>query len=378
MKPIQMVDIVSQYQKNLSQLMPLLEEVFQTAAFINGPQVKAFAQELAQFLGDSVIVIPCANGTDALQLAFMELALQVGDEVLVPDFTFISTVEVLKLLGLKPVFVDIDLNTFCICPYAAEKLITPRTKAIVPVHLFGQCAPMEKILELAETYNLYVIEDTAQAIGAEYIFKNGTTKKAGTIAQVGCTSFYPSKNLGCYGDGGAVFTKDAQRAARLQMIANHGQREKYYYETIGINSRLDSLQAAILRVNLQHLPTYTQKRQLVAQFYNQAFEKVEQIVRPSIAPYSTHVFHQYTIRVPAHLRNQLVYYLSDKKIPSAIFYPVPIHQQKPYREPELGDALYPNTIRACQEVLSLPIHPEMEDAQMEYIAEHIIAFFENY
>jgi UDP-2-acetamido-2-deoxy-ribo-hexuluronate aminotransferase len=375
MKPIQMVDIATQYARNYPQLAPLLEEVFRTAAFINGPQVKAFASELKTFLGDDIQVIPCANGTDALQLALMELQLRAGDEVLVPNFTFISTVEVLKLLGLRPIYVDIDPLTFCICPKAAERLITPRAKAIVPVHLFGQCAHIEPLLELAQTYGLYLIEDNAQAMGADYFFADGKSAKAGTIGIIGCTSFYPSKNLGCYGDGGAVFTKDPARAERLQMLANHGQKEKYYYESIGINSRLDSIQAAILRVNLQRLPLYNQKRQAAAQFYNQAFQEIEQLTVPYVAPYTTHVFHQYTLRIANGLREKLIAFLNEKKIPNAIFYPVPIHRQKPYQDNELPDSLYPETIKACQEVLSLPIHPELEEEQQIYIIENIVSFF---
>ncbi len=326
MKKIQMVDLQSQYQKIKSEVDTAILSVIEQANFINGPEVSDFRSDLEKYLNVSH-VIPCANGTDALQIALMSLSLKPGDEVITPSFTYIATTEVIALLGLTPVFVDVLPDTFCIDPSKIEEAITPKTKVIVPVHLYGQCADMDAILEIANKYNLKVIEDTAQAIGADYTHKNGKTSKAGTIGDIGCTSFFPSKNLGCYGDGGAMYTNDVHLASSLKKIANHGQVIKYHHEVVGCNSRLDTIQAAILKIKLPFLDSYCAARQKVAAFYDEAFSEVEQITTPFKAFNTTHVYHQYTIKLLGVDRKELIEYLNSHGIPSMIYYPLPAHKQ---------------------------------------------------
>ncbi len=377
MKKIQMVDLQSQYQKIKSGIDVAINNVIEQANFINGPEVGEFRIQLEKYLNISH-VIPCANGTDALQIAFMALDLKPGDEVITPSFTYIATTEVIALLGLTPVFVDVLPDTFCIDPSKIEEAITPKTKAIVPVHLYGQCADMDSILEIAKKYKLKVVEDTAQAIGAEYFHKDGTVSKAGTIGDIGCTSFFPSKNLGCYGDGGAIFTNDAFLASSLKKIANHGQVIKYHHEVVGCNSRLDTIQAAILKVKLPLLDSYCAERNKVAEFYNNAFKPVSQITIPYISTYSSHVYHQYTIKLNGVNRQELIDYLSDHGIPSMIYYPLPAHKQGMFKSfgKENQDLPITNQLTEC--VLSLPIHTEMELDQLEYITKHIIYFINSF
>ena len=320
------------------------------------------------------MLFPCANGTDALQIALMALGLKEGDEVITANFTFAATVEVIGLLKLTPVFVDVDRDTFNINEKEIKKAITPRTKAIIPVHLFGQCANMEAIMKLAKEHHLHIIEDTAQAIGADYTFSDGTIKKAGTIGTIGTTSFFPSKNLGCYGDGGALFTNDSELAKRLMAIVNHGMYQRYYHDEIGVNSRLDSIQAAVLRIKLRHLDRYSQSRNNAAKYYNQAFKKIQQIEIPNIANNSTHVFHQYTVKLKNVDRTQLQEHLKQKGIPSMIYYPVPLHQQKAYVRPEFDDSNYSITMELCESVLSLPMHTELNEDQLKYITESVKEF----
>lgn len=327
MTPIQMVDLKKQYQHIKQDVDAAIHSVLDSCAFINGKPVEDFAQNLSTYLNVKY-VIPCANGTDALQIALMALGLEPGDEVITPSFTFIATTEVIALLRLKPVFVEVDPKTFCIDPSSIEKAITPKTRAIVPVHLYGQNANMEEIMKIAERHNLYVIEDNAQAIGADYIFSDGTKKKSGTIGTIGCTSFFPSKNLGCYGDGGAIFTNDDNIAARLKMVANHGQSVRYYHDLVGCNSRLDTIQAAVLNVKLKKLDEYIAARQKAAHYYSKTLGVNSKITTPFIAPYTTHVFHQYTILLEGANRNDLNKFLADNGIPSMIYYPVPAHKQK--------------------------------------------------
>ncbi|MDR2122814.1 MAG: DegT/DnrJ/EryC1/StrS family aminotransferase [Flavobacteriaceae bacterium] len=375
MKKIQMVDLVSQYQHIKSQIDTGFEEVLNTAAFINGPQVKSFTQNLEKYLAVKH-VIPCANGTEALQIALMVLDLQPGDEVITSDFTFAATVEVISLLKLNPVLVDVDYDTFTINPEAVRKAITPKTKAIIPVHLFGQCADMEEILKIAEEHNLYVVEDNAQAIGAEYKFKNGDTKKSGTLGTLGTTSFFPSKNLGCYGDGGAIFTHDDNLAHRIRGIVNHGMYKRYYHDEIGVNSRLDSLQAAVLNTKLPLLDSYNEKRRKAADFYDQAFINHPNLIVPARAEeYSTHVFHQYTLKVINADRNALQQYLSEKDIPAMIYYPVPLRKQKAYDNGNYNDADFPVTNQLIDQVISLPMHTELDEEQLEYITNSVLSFF---
>jgi dTDP-4-amino-4,6-dideoxygalactose transaminase len=374
MKKIQMVDLVGQYQAIKDEIAPPLQNILDTAAFINGPEVKAFEAELAQYLNVKH-VIGCANGTDALQVAMMALGLQPGDEVIVPDFTYIATVEVIALLRLQYVVADVDYDTFNLNIDSLRKAITPKTKAIVPVHLYGMCSNMEQILQVAREHNLFVIEDNAQAIGAEYTFSDGRKQFAGTMGNVGTTSFYPSKNLSCYGDGGALFTNDDELAAKLRMIANHGQNRRYYFDAVGVNSRLDSIQAAILRVKLRHLNRYTDARRALADAYDQAFANHPHILTPARAPYSTHVFHQYTIRVVNHNRDGLQEFLAKKDIPSVIFYPLPVHQQTAYLTPRFTDDMFPVSCQLAREVLSLPMHTEMEADQRDYIIESVREYF---
>ena len=374
MRKIQMVDTKTQYLAIQSEVDASIKEVLDSAAYINGKAVKDFSQNLATYLGASY-VIPCANGTDALQIAMMALDLQPGDEVITPSFTYIATTEVVALLRLKPVFVDVDPVTFCMDIESLKKAITPKTKAIVPVHLYGQAAPMEEILSIAQAHGLYVIEDNAQAIGCDYTFSNGTKKKTGTIGHIGATSFYPSKNLGAFGDGGALFTQDKSLADKMAMIANHGQSERYYHDVVGCNSRLDSIQAAILNIKLKHLDNYNTARAKVAQFYNEAFASIKEIVTPVTATYSTHVFHQYTLQLKGVSRENFIAHLNAKEIPCMIYYPVPGHLQKMFGNQSNQHLDLPNTNALTPCVCSLPIHTEMDTEQLEYIVEGVKSFF---
>ena len=374
MRKIQMVDTKTQYLAIQSEVDASIKEVLDSAAYINGKAVKEFSQNLATYLGASY-VIPCANGTDALQIAMMALDLQPGDEVITPSFTYIATTEVVALLRLKPVFVDVDPVTFCMDIESLKKAITPKTKAIVPVHLYGQAAPMEEILAIAQAHGLYVIEDNAQAIGCVYTFSDGTKKKTGTMGHIGATSFYPSKNLGAFGDGGALFTNDKHLADKMTMIANHGQSERYYHDVVGCNSRLDSIQAAILNIKLKHLDSYNSARAKVAQFYNEAFASIKEIVTPTTAKYTTHVFHQYTMQLKGVSRDQFIAHLNAKEIPCMIYYPVPGHMQKMFGNQHDEQWVLPITDALTPCVCSLPIHTEMDTEQLEYIAEGVKSFF---
>ncbi len=371
---IQMVDLKGQYSKIKDQVDAAILNVIDSTAFIKGPEVKAFQEELQNYLGVKH-VIPCGNGTDALQIALMALGLKPGDEVITADFTFAATVEEIGLMNLTPAFVDVDRDTFNINIDELKKAITSKTKAIIPVHLFGQSANMEAVMEIANAHNLFVIEDTAQAIGADYTFSDGRTQKTGTIGDVGTTSFFPSKNLGCYGDGGALFTNDDELAKRLGAIVNHGMYKRYYHDEIGVNSRLDSIQAAILRIKLPHLDEYCKARKTAADYYNNAFAAIEQLETPVIDSKSTHVFHQYTLKTKGIDRAELIEFLKEKGIPAMIYYPVPLHHQKAYVRPEFNDDNYPVTMELCESVLSLPIHTEMDEQQLKYITESVKEFF---
>ena len=373
MKKIQMVDLQGQYNKIQPQIDKVLMDVVHSVAFINGPEVKNFQSDLEKYLNIKH-VIPCANGTDALQIAMMGLGLKQGDEVITVDFTFAATVEVIALLKLTPVLIDVDINTFNMNIEALKKAITPKTKAIVPVHLFGQCANMEAILEVAAEHNLFVIEDTAQAIGADYTFKNGTVKKAGTIGNVGTTSFFPSKNLGCYGDGGAIFTNDDDLAYTIRGMVNHGMYKRYYHDVIGVNSRLDSMQAAILRVKLPYLDAYCEAREKAADYYNNAFLECDKIITPITSDFTSHVFHQYTLRLKDVDRDALHQHLLDNDIPNAIYYPVPLHSQKAYVDKRYNEADFNATNELVQTVISLPMHTELEKEQQDFIIKTILNF----
>ena len=368
-----MVDLQGQYNKIQEQVDTNILEVLKSAAFINGPEVHSFQKELEEYLGVKN-VIPCANGTDALQIAMMGLGLKPGDEVITADFTFAATVEVIALLNLTPVLVDVEKDTFNMNIEALKKAITPKTKAIVPVHLFGQCANMEAILEVATAHNLFVIEDTAQAIGADYTFKDGSKKKAGTIGNVGTTSFFPSKNLGCYGDGGAIFTNDDELAHTLRGIVNHGMYKRYYHDVVGVNSRLDSVQAAVLRIKLPLLNEYCDARRKAAEFYSNAFASNENIITPVVSDFSTHVFHQYTIQVINADRNALHQHLLDSGIPNAIYYPVPLHSQKAYTDDRYKEEDFKVTNELIGTVLSLPMHTELDEEQLDFITTTILKF----
>ena len=374
MRKIQMVDTKTQYLAIKEQVDAAIHEVLDSAAYINGKAVKDFAQNLSTYLGNEH-VIPCANGTDALQIAMMALDLKPGDEVITPSFTYIATTEVVALLNLTPVFVDVDPVTYCMDIESLKKAITPKTKAIVPVHLYGQAAPMEEIMAIAKEHKLYVIEDNAQAIGCDYTFSDGTKKKTGTIGHIGATSFYPSKNLGAFGDGGALFTNDKVLANKMAMIANHGQSERYYHDVVGCNSRLDSIQAAILNIKLSHLDAYNNARQAVAKYYTDAFASIEQIVTPAIGKYTTHVFHQYTIQLKGVDREKFIAHLSAKEIPCMIYYPVPGHLQKMFgsQNNQHLDLPVTNSLTPC--VCSLPIHTEMDSEQLSYIVDGVTSFF---
>lgn len=373
MHPIQMVDLKRQYAAIKSEVDLGIQEVLDQAAFINGKAVSDFANGLAEYL-QIKHVIPCANGTDALQIAMMALGLEPGDEVITPSFTYVATTEVIALLKLTPVFVEVDPETFCIDPAAIEKAITPKTKAIVPVHLYGQPAPMEAIMQIAEKHGLYVIEDNAQAIGAEYIFKDGTRKKTGTIGTIGCTSFFPSKNLGCYGDGGAIFTEDDALAEKLKMIANHGQSKRYYHDMVGCNSRLDSIQAAVLNVKLPRLDTYNNARRKAADFYDAKFSQHPKIKVPVRTLNGTHVFHQYTLILEGVDRDALNQYLAEHAIPSMIYYPVPAHRQKMFAAWGSDQVQLPITDWLTERVISLPIHTELDQDQLEWISSKVLEF----
>jgi dTDP-4-amino-4,6-dideoxygalactose transaminase len=352
-----------------------IKSVLNSSAFIKGPEIKQFEEALQKYL-DVKNVISCANGTDALQIAMMALKLKPGDEVITTNFTFISTVEVVVLLGLKLVIVDPDPDTYNISADAIKRAITLRTKAIVPVHLFGQCADMEPIMRLAKENNIFVIEDAAQATGTDIIFSDGTKKKAGTIGTIGTTSFFPSKNLACYGDGGAMFTNDDELAKKLRSIANHGMMVKYQYNDIGVNSRLDTLQAAILNVKLKYLDQFNSARRAVADFYDAVFSGCSSIILPERAAYSSHIFHQYTIRVKNGRRDDLKKFLESAKIPSMIYYPGPLHIQDAYRFLKYNEDDFPVTSQLCKEVLSMPIHSDMDQEQLDYIALNVLKFFE--
>ena len=368
-----MVDLKTQYQKIKPEVDKAVIDVLESSAFINGKPVQDFAANLSKYLGVNH-VIPCANGTDALQIAMMALGLQPGDEVITPSFTYIATTEVVALLRLKPVFVEVDKKTFCIDPASLEKAITPKTKAIVPVHLYGHVAPMEQIMQIAAQHNLYVIEDVAQAIGADYTFSNGTGKKAGTIGTIGCTSFFPSKNLGCYGDGGAIFTDDDELASRLKMVANHGQSKRYYHDLVGCNSRLDTVQAAVLDIKLRHLDEYIAARTKAADFYDKAFEGNPRITTPFRAGYGKHVFHQYTLVLDNVDRDGLNEYLASKGIPSMIYYPVPGHRQKMFDSFDLGAQDLPVTEWLTERVISLPMHTELDEEQLNFITSSVLEY----
>lgn len=375
MRPIQMVDLKQQYVKIKKEVDTAIQEVIDNAAFIQGKAVADLAAGLSAYTG-SRHVIPCANGTDALQIVLMALDLQPGDEVITPSFTFVATTEVIALLRLKPIFVEVDPKTFCIDPAAVEKAITPRTKAIVAVHLYGQAAPMDALMDIARRHNLYVIEDNAQAIGSEFTSGDGVRKKTGSIGHVGTTSFFPSKNLGCYGDGGAIFTDDDALASRLKMIANHGQSRRYYHDVVGCNSRLDSIQAAVLNVKLKSLDAYIAARRSAADFYDDAFKAHPKITTPYRAPYSHHVFHQYTLVLEGVDRNGLNEWLAGKQIPSMIYYPVPCHRQKMFAAFGGGDWSLPVTDWLTERVISLPMHTELDKEQLAYITRSVLEFID--
>ena len=370
MKNIQMVDLKSQYNKIKDQIDTAVIQTIESTSFINGPIVKEFAKSLEDYL-DVKHVIPCANGTDALQIALMALSLKPGDEVICPSFTYVATAEVISLLGLSPVMTDVDTDTFNITADIIRPHITSKTKAIVPVHLYGQSCDMEGIMNLAKEFGLYVIEDNAQAIGAKYTFSDGTVKSTGTIGHIGTTSFFPSKNLGCYGDGGAMFTNDDEIAKNLKMIANHGQEVKYYHKVTGCNSRLDSVQAAILNIKLNHLDSYSVSLNNMTMNHDENFSKIPELSIPKRQYNSTHVFHQYTLRVLNGKRDELKSYLLDLGIPSMIYYPIPIHKQKPYRNNQILE----NTDILSKEVISFPIHTELENSNQEFIIDNVIKYF---
>lgn len=371
---LQMVDVKSQYLKIKEEVDRGIHEVLDTTIFIGGPKVKKFQEELESYLGVKH-VIPCANGTDAIQIALMALGLKPGDEVIVPAFTYVATAEVIALLGLVPVMVDVYADSFNVSVEDIEKAITPKTKAIVPVHLYGQSADMETIMNLAHKHNIFVVEDNAQAIGADYTFSDGTVKKTGTIGHIGCTSFYPSKNLGCYGDGGAIMTNDDDLATLLRKIANHGQSVRYYHDVVGCNSRLDAIQAVVLSAKLKHLDEYNDARKKVADFYDAAFAGHAEIITPLRSAFSTHVFHQYTLCIKNGKRDVMKDFLDEHKIPNMIYYPVPLYKQEAFKASSNGTEYLQNTELLCQEVISLPIHTEMTEEQLRYICDHVLRFF---
>lgn len=371
MQNLQMVDLKRQYHNIKSEIDTAILNVVESTAFIGGPDVQSFAKELAQYL-DVKHVIPCANGTDALQIALMALGLEPGDEVITTSYTYIATVEVVALLRLKPVFVDVDADTFTMNIDSVKKAITPKTKAIIPVHLYGQCVNMEPLLALAKEHNIPVVEDNAQAIGGTYTFSDGTKKKTGSMGIIGCTSFFPSKNLGAYGDGGAIFTNDDALAETIKMVANHGQKTRYYHEIVGCNSRLDTIQAAILRIKLRHLDEYCTARRAAADYYDNAFKNNPKIITPYRAPYSYHVFHQYTLQLKGVDRDGLQAKLAERKIPSMIYYPVPCHKQNMLKEYGTASLDLPvtNMLQDC--VISLPIHTELTEEELSFITTNVL------
>lgn len=371
---IQMVDLKTQYQKLQPEIDAAVIDVIRSGAFINGPAVKAFQANFERYLNASVI--PCANGTDALQIALMATGMQPGDEVIVPAFTYVSTAEVIALLGFRPIMVDVDPDTFNVTADIIEAAITPNTKAIVPVNLFGQSCDFEPIMKIAEQYKLWVVEDNAQAIGADYTFSDGHQQKTGTIGHIGCTSFYPSKNLGAYGDGGAIYTTDEELAERLRKIANHGQTKRYYHGMIGVNSRLDSIQAAILDIKLKHLDDYAANRRRAADYYDEAFAEISTLKTPVRDPKSTHVFHQYTLQVKEGKRDALQAYLQEQNIPCMVYYPVPLYEQEAYKDLMANDInQLPVTDLLCKRVISLPMHPELDEEMLKHITQSVKAFF---
>jgi dTDP-4-amino-4,6-dideoxygalactose transaminase len=376
MKKIQMVDLVRQYQNIKNEVDIAIMNVVETAQFINGPEVQSFQKELEHYLG-AKHVIPVANGTDALQIALMALGLKPGDEIITPSFSYIATTEVMALLGLKPVFVEVDPDTFCVNHKDIEAAITSKTKAIVPVHLYGQAAPMNEIMAIAEKHNLFVVEDNAQAIGCDYYHTDSEVVKTGTIGHIGCTSFFPSKNLGCYGDGGAMCTNDDALAAKIRMIANHGQSERYYHDVVGCNSRLDSIQAAVLRIKLRQLDQYNERRRAVADKYDQFLSAYPEVKTPVRAINSKHVFHQYTVQLDGISRDELQVYLAGFEIPSMIYYPVPAHKQKMFSQFGSDSTHLPITDWLTERVISFPIHTEMEEVQQDFILEKIAQFIES-
>jgi dTDP-4-amino-4,6-dideoxygalactose transaminase len=375
MRKISMVDLKSQYEEIKPEIDNAISDVINSTSFINGPAVKEFQLALESYLGVKH-VIPCANGTDALQICMMALGLKPGDEVIAPSFTFIATAEVIALLGLTPVLVDVEPDTFNISPDAVLKAITPRTKAIVPVHLFGQTADMDAIMNIAKQNNLFVIEDACQSIGSDYLNAAGEWKKSGTIGDVGCTSFFPSKNLGCYGDGGAIFTNNDQLAVKLRSIVNHGMTVRYYHDDIGVNSRLDSIQAAVLKVKLQYLDKYAKARQQVAEVYDKAFNGQPELIIPTRFSHSMHVFHQYTLQAVGFDRNKLQEFLAVKDIPAMIYYPVPIHLQKAYMDSRYKSGDFPVTEQLSHTVFSLPMHTEMDSDQLNHITSSVLEYLE--
>ena len=372
MQNIPMVDLKSQYAKIESEIDSAIKDVIKNTTFINGPAVKEFASDLEKYLNVKH-VIPCGNGTDALQIALMALDLKPGDEVITSTFTFIATAEVIALLGLTPVFVDIDRDNYNISVEEIKKNITSKTKVIIPVHLYGQCAPMEEIIEIAKSNDIFVVEDTAQAIGAKYKFKDGTELSAGTIGNIGTTSFFPSKNLGCYGDGGAIFTNDDKLAQKISMIVNHGSKVKYHHEIVGVNSRLDTLQAAVLKIKLPYLNSYCKARLFAGLKYNKGLRDIDWITTPKIMEYSTHVFHQYTIQVKNGKRDKLKEFLANKGIASMVYYPIPLHQQKAFKD-NVRNTLFPVSEKFKSNVLSLPMHTELNNETLSFIIEKIKEF----
>jgi len=373
MRKIQMVDLVLQYQTMKSEIDTAILNVIENAQFINGPEVTGFKAEMENYLAVNH-VIPCANGTDALQIALMALGLKAGDEVITPSFTYIATTEVMALLGLKPVFVDVDPDTFCIDTSKIEGVITAKTKAIVPVHLYGQAADMNEIMSIAEKHNLFVVEDNAQAIGCNYQLSNGRIAKTGTIGHIGCTSFFPSKNLGCFGDGGALFTNDEELAIKIKMIANHGQSKQYHHDVVGCNSRLDNIQAAVLRIKLKQLDKFNLARLQVANHYDHFFSKYPQIKTPKRAKNSTHVFHQYTLQLDGIDRDELKAFLAEREIPAMIYYPIPAHKQKMFEAFDSSNTVLPITDDLTKKVISLPIHTEMTTEQLDAICQGVSDF----
>ncbi len=374
MKKIQMVDLLSQFRKIEPEVMQAIKTVIENSAFIKGPEVKEFAEKLENYLGIDH-AIPCGNGTDALQVALMALDLKPGDEIITTPFTFIATIEVIKLLGLKPILVDIEENSFNLDVNQIKSAITEKTKAILPVHLFGQCANMSAITEIAHEKGLFVVEDTAQALGADYFFEKNTSKKAGTIGDIGCTSFFPSKNLGAFGDGGAIFTNDEKLAEKISAMVNHGMKVKYHYDYVGVNSRLDTLQAAILNIKIKYLDEYHLARQKAAEYYDNSLRDIDNIIIPPRLNYSNHIFHQYTLRVKHNKRDDLKNYLNEHDIPAMIYYPLGLHLQEAYKDLGYKEGDFPVTEKASNEVLSLPMHTELTRDQLNYICSTVENFF---